>query len=85
MINNMIEIGELSRRNGVWNGHQIVPADWIQQSTAPSTLNPDYGLLWWILGEPEGPGYIAAGAERAAHHRAAEIASSDRLPVRHAT
>jgi len=57
----MIKIGELYRRDGVWNGHQIVPADWIQQSTAPSTLNPDYGLFWWILGEPEGPGYTAAG------------------------
>jgi CubicO group peptidase (beta-lactamase class C family) len=58
----MIKIGELYRREGVWNGHQIVPADWIQQSTSPSTLNPDYGLLWWILGEPDGPGYTAAGA-----------------------
>ena len=46
----MIKIGELYRRDGVWNGQQIVPADWIQQSTSPSTLNPDYGLLWWILG-----------------------------------
>jgi CubicO group peptidase (beta-lactamase class C family) len=58
----MIKIGELYRRDGVWNGQQIVPADWIRQSTAPSTLNPDYGLFWWIIGEPEGPGYSAAGA-----------------------
>src|SRR5918998_6651403 len=58
----MIKIGELYRRDGAWNGQQIVPADWIQQSIAPSTLNPDYGLLWWLLGEPEGPGYTAAGA-----------------------
>ena len=58
----MIKIGELYRRDGVWNGQQIVPADWIQQSTAPSTLNPEYGLFWWIIGEPEGPGYTAAGA-----------------------
>ena len=58
----MIKIGELYRRGGVWNGHQIVPADWIRQSTSPSTLNPDYGLFWWILGEPDGPGYTAAGA-----------------------
>jgi CubicO group peptidase (beta-lactamase class C family) len=58
----MIKIGELYRRDGVWNGQQIVPADWIQQSIAPSPLNPDYGLLWWIIGEPDGPGYTAAGA-----------------------
>jgi CubicO group peptidase (beta-lactamase class C family) len=58
----MIQIGELYRRDGAWNGQQIVPADWIQQSTAPSTLNPDYGLFWWLISEPEGPGYTAAGA-----------------------
>jgi CubicO group peptidase (beta-lactamase class C family) len=58
----MMKFGELYRRDGAWNGQQIVPADWIQQSIAPSTLNPDYGLLWWLLGEPEGPGYTAAGA-----------------------
>ena len=58
----MIKIGELYRLDGVWNGQQIVPADWIRQSTAPSTLNPDYGLFWWLIGEPEGPGYVAAGA-----------------------
>ena len=57
----MVKIGELYRREGVWNGQQIVPADWIRQSTAPSTLNDEYGLLWWILGEPDGPGYAAVG------------------------
>jgi CubicO group peptidase (beta-lactamase class C family) len=58
----MIKIGELYRRDGVWNGQQIVPADWIRHSIAPSALNPDYGLFWWLIGEPEGPGYTAAGA-----------------------
>jgi CubicO group peptidase (beta-lactamase class C family) len=57
----MVKIGELYRLDGVWNGQQIVPADWIRESTAPSTLNEDYGLLWWIFGEPEGPGYAALG------------------------
>ena len=57
----MLRIGELYRRDGVWNGQQIVPADWIRQSTAPSTLNKEYGMLWWILGESEGPGYAAFG------------------------
>ena len=57
----MIKIGELYRRAGVWNGQQIVPADWIEQSTSPSALNPDYGPFWWIIGEPDGPGYVALG------------------------
>ena len=57
----MIKIGELFRRDGVWNGKQIVPVGWIRQSTAPSTQNEEYGLLWWIAGEPEGAGYYADG------------------------
>jgi CubicO group peptidase (beta-lactamase class C family) len=57
----MIKIGELYRRDGVWNGKQIVPAEWIQQSTSPSTHNDEYGLLWWIIREPEGAGHYADG------------------------
>jgi CubicO group peptidase (beta-lactamase class C family) len=57
----LIKLGELYRQNGVWDGQQIVPTDWVRQSTAPSTLNPDYGLLWWILNEQHGPGYAALG------------------------
>jgi CubicO group peptidase (beta-lactamase class C family) len=57
----MLKIGELYRRDGVWSGRQIVPADWIQQSTSPSEHNEEYGMLWSILGEPDGPGYRASG------------------------
>ena len=57
----MMKIGELYRRDGVWNGQQIVPPDWVQQSTSPSTVNDEYGLLWWIIAEPEGAGYAASG------------------------
>ena len=75
----MMKIGELYRLHGVWNGKQIVPPDWVRQSTSPSTVTGDYGLLWWILTEPEGAGYGASGHARAAHSRAAEVKSSDRL------
>ena len=68
----MIKIGELYRRDGVWNGKQIVPADWIHQSTAPSTLNDEYGLLWWILGDVRG-GWLRG-------HRAAVGNASHVLP-----
>jgi CubicO group peptidase (beta-lactamase class C family) len=57
----MMKIGELYRQGGMWNGQQIVPTDWIRQSIAPSTRNPEYGLLWWILREPVGSGYTATG------------------------
>ncbi len=40
----MMKIGELYRLDGVWNGQQIVPVDWIRQSTSPSEHNEEYGL-----------------------------------------
>jgi CubicO group peptidase (beta-lactamase class C family) len=36
--------------NGDWAGRQVVPADWVQQSTRPyssSGRGPGYGYLWW--------------------------------------
>jgi CubicO group peptidase (beta-lactamase class C family) len=35
---------------GNWAGHQIVPANWVQESTQPyskSGFGPGYGYLWW--------------------------------------
>jgi CubicO group peptidase (beta-lactamase class C family) len=57
----LMKIGELYRQGGVWNGQQIVPAQWIHESIAPSIRKDDYGLLWWIIDEPEGAGYLASG------------------------
>jgi CubicO group peptidase (beta-lactamase class C family) len=64
----MMKIGELYRRNGVWNGQQIVPPAWIHQCTSPSTFETkigdpvdEYGLLWWIIGKPKRAGYYATG------------------------
>ena len=57
----LLKIGELYRQGGVWNGRQIVPAEWVQESIAPSIRNDEYGLLWWIIDEPEGAGYAATG------------------------
>ena len=56
----MARIGYLMLRRGNWNGRQIVPADWVDESTRPFTrvseMNPPerrrgafgYGYLWWI-------------------------------------
>ena len=65
----MIKIGELYRRDGVWNGRQIVPASWIRQCTSPATFqttiggpsDDEYGLLWWVIREPKQAGYYATG------------------------
>jgi CubicO group peptidase (beta-lactamase class C family) len=53
-------IGILMLQQGVWNGRQVVSRDWLRKSTQPSqSLNPRYGLLWWI--DPEIKGYAAHG------------------------
>jgi CubicO group peptidase (beta-lactamase class C family) len=64
----MMKIGELYRRDGVWNGQRIVPSAWIRQCTSASTFetkigdpDDDYGLLWWIIGKPKQAGYYATG------------------------
>ena len=36
--------------NGNWAGRQVVPADWVRESTQPyssSGRGPGYGYLWW--------------------------------------
>ena len=50
---------------GAWAGKQIVPADWVRDSTRPYSEQPGsglgYGYLWWTaLPAPE-PGWLPAG------------------------
>lgn len=45
----LARIGQLMLQGGRWEGQQIVPEAWVRISVQPSqTLNPDYGLLWWL-------------------------------------
>ena len=58
-------IGQLIAQGGMWQGNQIVPADWITQSIRASAPVSDelgdwrYGYQWWI---PKGaaPGEVMA-------------------------
>jgi CubicO group peptidase (beta-lactamase class C family) len=53
----LAKIGDMFLHNGVWNGQQIVPRDWVRQSIAVSTdarLGLKYGFQWWLI--PHGPG-----------------------------
>ncbi len=46
----MAKIGILVLLNGTWEGHSLVPQEWIDESTSQHTEingNP-YGYLWWI-------------------------------------
>lgn len=56
----MARLGYLMLRHGNWNGRQLVPADWVVESTRVFTplseMNPPerrsgpyaYGYLWWV-------------------------------------
>ncbi len=55
--------GLLYMNNGAWNGRQIIPGEWIAESTRPhSMINPEtgfgYGYLWYVLPEDIGLGRI---------------------------
>jgi CubicO group peptidase (beta-lactamase class C family) len=64
----MARLGLLMLRGGDWNGHQVVPADWVRKITSLVTpfheMNPPYqrslsspgrwgyGYLWWVWDAP---------------------------------
>jgi CubicO group peptidase (beta-lactamase class C family) len=44
----LVKFGELYLNDGAWHGRQLVPAEWVEQVTTPSELQPQYGLMWWL-------------------------------------
>jgi CubicO group peptidase (beta-lactamase class C family) len=69
--------GQIYLQGGVWEGTQVVPADWVTESTAPwSPNNPEvyyppdsavepgrgyYGYMWWCFLRPNGYDFAAEG------------------------
>ena len=49
----LARFGQLFLQEGKWNGRQIVPRDWVSESTtsrsATGPANRGYGYLWWTL------------------------------------
>jgi CubicO group peptidase (beta-lactamase class C family) len=47
--------GLLYYQNGVWNGEQILPAGWVQESIRPSAADKrkHYGYQFWLNGFSE--------------------------------
>jgi CubicO group peptidase (beta-lactamase class C family) len=64
----MARLGYLMLRRGQWNGRQVIPADWVDESTRAFTpvtqMNPErrregpfgYGYLWWVWDGPHATG-----------------------------
>jgi CubicO group peptidase (beta-lactamase class C family) len=50
----MAKFGYLYLEGGVWQGQQVVPAEWVEASVEPA----QYGYQWWKL---SGGGYAALG------------------------
>jgi CubicO group peptidase (beta-lactamase class C family) len=45
-------LGRLILANGEWKGRALVNAELLRESLRPSqSLNPSYGLLWWLNGQ----------------------------------
>jgi CubicO group peptidase (beta-lactamase class C family) len=51
--------GLLMLRRGVWGEQRLLSERWIDLATTPSTLNAQYGFLWW-LNTAERPSYRSA-------------------------
>lgn len=61
----LLKLGYLFLRHGMWQGQQVVPHDWIAQATrrqveTPTSRGGGYGFGWWMV--PDMPGlYQASG------------------------
>ena len=66
-VYDMAKFGQLYLNGGVWEGEQIVPADWVAASTSlqfkRSSGSADYGYQWWVrtFGQEQYPAYFAQG------------------------
>ncbi len=59
--------GQLFLNGGVWNGEQLIPADWVTQSTSVQNAGPggstgQYGYQWWVRSFGGYDTYYAFGA-----------------------
>lgn len=55
----MARFGALYLNRGAWNDHQVIPASWVEESTAMNTHH--YGYLWWLREEDGIFTYAAIG------------------------
>jgi len=57
--------GQMFAQGGMWEGQQILPADWVAQSTAPSANTEvgeiGYGYQWWVPDGSAAGQFLARG------------------------
>jgi CubicO group peptidase (beta-lactamase class C family) len=51
--------GLLYLRGGQWDGRQLLPTAWIDETRVPATTNSSYGLQWWL--GADGASFAAEG------------------------
>jgi CubicO group peptidase (beta-lactamase class C family) len=49
----MAKLGQLLLQRGKWDGEQLIADSWIDESMKPGKLQPNCGLLWWLIGDRE--------------------------------
>lgn len=63
----LLTLGQLYLDNGRFGGRQVVPVDWVRDSTEPQVrtnagpYGEGYGYLWWVTTADGAPAYTAAG------------------------
>ena len=66
-VYDMAKMGQLYLNNGVWEGEQVIPQEWVQDSTTVqfdrSSGSADYGYQWWVrtFGDNNYHAYFAQG------------------------
>ena len=66
-IYDMAKFGQLYLNNGVWEGEQIIPEEWVKESTSVQfrrySGTANYGYQWWVrtFGEQNYDAYFAQG------------------------
>ena len=68
--------GLLYLRGGEWDGRQIVPTAWVDESRVPAATEPGYGLQWWLRARRRG--LLGGGSLRPAHRRRPRLGPRDR-------
>ena len=62
----LAKLGFLYLHEGSWDGKQIVPAEWVRQSTRwlvdAGWHQAGYGFKWWVLSRPGAGSYAAYAA-----------------------